>query len=183
MKAAGRSSFNFFLKQDGSKMHPKPIQPKDNQRSVWDFPRPPILENENRPIKISLGGVVIAQTSNAKKVLETSHPPVYYLPLEDIREEALKMASQTSFCEFKGNANYFDVISNGIVKPKAAWSYLSPVRRFADITKHVAFYAHMMDECLVGDEVAEPQPGNFYGGWVTRDVVGPFKGVPGSMGW
>lgn len=164
-------------------MHPKPIPPKDNQRSVWDFPRPPILETETRPVKIILGGTVIAETNDAKKALETTHPPVYYIPLGDIREDALTMVPQTSFCEFKGTANYFDVTANGITKKKAAWSYLAPVPRFANITKHVAFYAHMMDACFVGDEQAQPQPGNFYGGWVTSDVVGPFKGIPGSMGW
>ena len=164
-------------------MHPKPISPNANQRSVWDFPRPPIIELENRPVKIILNGIVIAETSKALKVLETSHPPVFHLPLEDIRDDALRMVSRTSFCEFKGTASYFDVIGNDVVRTNAAWSYLSPVSQFKSIEKHLAFYAHMMDACFVGEEKAQPQPGNFYGGWITSDVVGPFKGIPGSMGW
>lgn len=164
-------------------MQPKPIQPGPDQQSVWDYPRPPVLQDVPQRIRILLGGQTIADTTAAKRVLETSHPPTYYLPPADIEMELLHEASGGSFCEWKGRAIYFDVrIGNKIVN-NAAWAYTNPTAKFVSLKDHLAFYAHLMDACYVGDELATPQPGNFYGGWVTSQVVGPFKGGPGSMGW
>jgi uncharacterized protein (DUF427 family) len=116
-------------------------------------------------------------------VLETSHPPVYYLPPEDIRREYLRQAGGGSYCEWKGMARYWDVQVGDAIRARAAWSYPEPTVAFQAIRDHVAFYAAPMDRCTVDGEVVQPQPGGFYGGWITGDVVGPFKGEPGTMGW
>jgi uncharacterized protein (DUF427 family) len=165
-------------------MHtPRPIVPAAGQESVWDYPRPPRVEAVEERITIRLGGQLIADTVDAVRVLETSHPPVYYLPIADFVPGALVDAAGSSFCEFKGSARYFDVRAGDTVRPGAAWTYPQPARGFEILSDRVAVYAGQMDECTVGDEVASPQPGGFYGGWVTSWVVGPFKGVPGSRGW
>ncbi|MEV7798116.1 DUF427 domain-containing protein [Microbacterium foliorum] len=162
---------------------PQPIAPSPGQESVWDYPRPPRVEQVPERITIRLGGDLIADTRNAVRVLETSHPPVYYLPITDFIEGALSEASGSSFCEFKGAARYLDVRGGALVAAGAAWNYPHPSPGFEVLSTRVAVYAGPMDECTVGDEVVVPQPGGFYGGWVTSSVVGPFKGVPGSMGW
>jgi uncharacterized protein (DUF427 family) len=126
---------------------------------------------------------VIAETSRAYRVLETSHPPVYYLPPEDILPGALLATERGSFCEFKGAARYFTVNAGGKCAEDAAWSYPDPSQPFAVIRDHVAFYPGRMDACTFDGEVVVPQPGGFYGGWISSDVVGPFKGGPGTMGW
>lgn len=162
---------------------PRPDTPAPGQESVWDYPRPPRVEPVQERITIRLGGELIADTRDAVRVLETSHPPVYYVPIADFIPGALVDASGSSFCEFKGAARYFDVRSGDVVRPGAAWNYPHPAPGYGALTDRVAVYAAQMDECTVGDEVAVPQPGGFYGGWVTSAVVGPFKGVPGSMGW
>lgn len=160
-----------------------PLPPGPDQESVWDYPRPPLLEPVARPIRVVFGGLVIADTHRALRVVETSHPPTYYLPPDDIVLDRLVVRERTSFCEWKGRAVYFDVHTNGRVAESAAWAYPDPSPRFAALKDYVAFYAQKMEACFVGDARAEPQPGGFYGGWVTPDIVGPFKGEPGSWGW
>ena len=160
---------------------PYPISP--GQESVWDYPRPPRVERATRPLRVVLGGETIADTLSGWRVLETSHPPVYYFPPTDIRSGALAAAPGGSVCEWKGSATYFDVVSGGARIQAAAWSYHEPTDAFLPIRHHVAFYPKDMDECFVDDEPARPQPGGFYGGWITSEIVGPFKGEPGTQGW
>ncbi|WEK59651.1 MAG: DUF427 domain-containing protein [Candidatus Microbacterium colombiense] len=162
---------------------PIPVVPAPGQESVWDYPRPPRVEPVAERITIRLGGELIADTDGAVRVLETSHPPVYYVPIADFVQGALADSPGTSFCEFKGSARYFDVRSGDLVRSGAAWTYPHPEPGFETLADKVAVYAGQMDECTVGHEVVSPQPGGFYGGWVTSSVVGPFKGGPGSMGW
>lgn len=157
--------------------------PERVTESVWDYPRPPRLERTERHLKVVLGGEVIAETTRAYRVLETSHPPNYYFPPDDVRAGALEPAKGMSFCEFKGRAHYFTVRSGDRVENEAAWGYDNPSPAFEAITGYVAFYASRMDECSVDDELVAPQPGDFYGGWITADVQGPFKGGPGTRGW
>lgn len=150
---------------------------------MWDYPRPPRVERVDDRVTIRLGGGLIADTRDAVRVLETSHPPVYYLPMDAFVAGALVDAPGSSFCEFKGAARYLDVRGGGEVAAGAAWNYPHPSAGFEALTERVAVYAGPMDRCTVGDEVVAPQPGGFYGGWVTSSVVGPFKGGPGSLGW
>ncbi len=160
---------------------PDPIRP--GEESVWDYPRPPRVESVLERITIRLGGVVIADTADAVRVLETSHPPVYYLPIDAFAEGALVPTEGSSFCEFKGAAAYFDVHGGTQVVRRAAWTYPRPERGYEQLANRVAVYAGDMDACTVGDEQVTPQPGRFYGGWITSRIRGPFKGVPGSLGW
>jgi uncharacterized protein (DUF427 family) len=159
------------------------IETGPNQESVWDYPRPPALEHSKKQIRIEFGGEIIADTTDAKRVLETSHPPVYYLPPEDINMDYLEEISGSSYCEWKGQAHYYDVVVGDKRAQKAAWSYANPNQRFAAIKDHIAFYPHKMDACYVDDEQARAQEGSFYGGWITDDIVGPFKGGAGTVGW
>jgi uncharacterized protein (DUF427 family) len=154
--------------------------------SVWDYPRPPRLERSGRRIRVSLGGGVIADTVDARRVLETSHPPVYYVPLADVLAGVLEPSSGrgASFCEWKGMAHYYDAIGrDGSRVAAAAWGYADPSLGFRDLRDTVAFYPALMDECTVDGELVEAQPGDFYGGWITSEIVGPFKGAPGTHGW
>lgn len=160
---------------------PDPIHA--GEESVWDYPRPPRVEPVRERVTIRLGGVLIADTVDAIRVLETSHPPVYYLPIASFVDGALIPAEGSSFCEFKGEAAYFDVHGGDRVVPGAAWTYPRPARGFESLSGRVAVYAGDMDACTVGDEQVTPQPGRFYGGWITSRIRGPFKGAPGSMGW
>ncbi len=162
---------------------PQRIQPGLGQESVWDYPRPPRLEETSKHIQIIFNGVAIADTHHAKRVLETSHPPVYYIPPEDIKMEYLHAMAQSSFCEWKGSAGYYTIRVGDKEAHNAAWFYPNPTPAFATIKDYVAFYPHLMDACYVDGEKVQPQPGNFYGGWITSDIVGPFKGSPGSWGW
>lgn len=164
-------------------MQTKRIEPGPGQESVWDYPRPPRLEDTAKRIRVVFNGVVIADTRSAKRVLETSHPPVYYIPPEDIVMKHLIRTRKSSYCEWKGVATYYSVAVGQRRADNAAWCYPDPDSAFASLRDYVAFYAEMMDECYVDDELARPQPGDFYGGWVTRDIIGPFKGGPGSLGW
>jgi uncharacterized protein (DUF427 family) len=169
-------------------MRPKPIKPERGRESVWDYPRPPRLERTTKRLEIVMNGVKIADTNRAYRVLETSHPPVYYIPLEDVRREYLEASSNSSFCEWKGGARYYTVRVGDRVARDAAWFYPSPTPGFAPITNFVAFYAGRVqvlggDGCFVDGERVTPQPGGFYGGWITRDIAGPFKGEAGSAGW
>lgn len=151
--------------------------------NVWDYPRPPVLEPVTKTIKIIFSGAVIAQTNAAFRVLETSHPPVYYLPPDAFTAGTISPAEGSSFCEWKGDAVYWHIKSRGKTALRAGWSYPEPTPAFINIRDHIAVYAGKMDACFVGDEVVTPQPGGFYGGWVTSDLIGPFKGAPGTMGW
>lgn len=164
-------------------MRPQPIPPGPGQESVWDYPRPPRLERVEARLRVDLGGITLADTQAGWRVLETSHPPTYYFPPGDIRPGVLGPPRPAGTCEWKGRAVLFDVTAGGRRAPGAAWAYPRPTSGFLPITDHVAFYAGPMDGCYVGDERAEPQPGSFYGGWITARVVGPFKGGPGTMGW
>ena len=162
---------------------PKPEKPGPGQESVWDYPRPPRLEESRRSIEIWLGGVRVAATTRSWRVLETSHPPTYYLPREAFEPGSLRPAEGSSFCEWKGQASYLDVLGGGQVAPRAAWTYEHPTPGFTAIAGAVSVMPGQVEKCLVDGEVVRPQEGGFYGGWVTGDVVGPFKGVPGSWGW
>ncbi|MEO1312283.1 MAG: DUF427 domain-containing protein [Pseudomonadota bacterium] len=150
---------------------------------VQDYPRPPALEHVPQVLRVVLGGVEVARTAAAWRVLETHHAPTYYLPRSDIRAEALRPTAGSSLCEWKGRAGYFDVLGGDRVAPRAAWSYTKPTARFEPITGHVAFYPAAMDEVWVGAEQATAQPGDFYGGWVTSNLSGIVKGGPGTLGW
>jgi uncharacterized protein (DUF427 family) len=162
---------------------PKALPVDDGQESVWEYPRPPRVEQSARRVRVVLAGVVIADTNSALRVLETSHPPTFYIPLKDIRPNVLVPTRRTSFCEYKGEAGYFTVITEDRQEVDAAWYYPDPAPGYDALLGHVAFYPGRMDACYVGDELVRPQPGGFYGGWITSDVVGPFKGERGTEGW
>ncbi len=161
----------------------KRIAPKAGQESVWDYPRPPKLELTNKHLKIVFNGEIIAETNRAFRVLETSHPPGYYFPPEDVRMEFLTEESGASFCEWKGSAGYYDLTVGDKIVKNAAWFYANPSDRFKPIENHLAFYPSKMDECYVNDELVRSQAGDFYGGWITSEIVGPFKGGAGTWGW
>lgn len=146
--------------------------------SVWDYPRPPRIEPTPRRIRVVLGGETIVDTTRALRVLETTHPPVYYVPIADVRADALHDTARSTFCEFKGSARYFVVEGGSKREENAAWTYDD-----GPLAGHVAFYAARMDACFVDEEKVTPQEGGFYGGWITSDLVGPFKGGPGTLGW
>jgi len=161
----------------------KRIEPKAGQESVWDYPRPPRLEPAKKHLKIIFNDSVIAETNRAFRVLETSHPPVYYFPPEDIRMEFLTKAGGSSFCEWKGAAGYYDLQAGSRIVKNAAWFYSNPTGKFAAIKDYLAFYPSKMDACFVDDERVQSQEGDFYGGWITAEIVGPFKGGTGTWGW
>jgi uncharacterized protein (DUF427 family) len=164
-------------------MTPRRIEPGPGQESVWDYPRPPRLEPSTRLVRVLFNGQVVAETSRALRVLETSHPPVYYIPAEDIKRKFLERSSRSSFCEWKGRARYHTLHVGDRQSADAAWSYPEPTQAFEPIRDHLAFYPSRVDECTVDGEVVRSQPGDFYGGWITQEIVGPFKGDPGTMGW
>ncbi len=150
---------------------------------MWDYPRPPALERSDRRVVVRAGAVVIADSTSAWRVMETSHPPTWYIPRSDLSEQHLRRSSaRSSVCEWKGAATYWDVVVNGSTIPAVGWSYETPTPRFVSITGHVSFMPGQI-ECFIDDERVQPQAGGFYGGWITGDVVGPFKGEPGSWGW
>jgi uncharacterized protein (DUF427 family) len=152
--------------------------------SVWDYPRPPRVEPTARRVRVRLGGELIVDTTRAHRVLETSHPPVYYVPLDSVAAGSLVPAGgPTTFCEWKGIASYYDIVAGGKTVPRGAWTYREPRPGFEAIRDAVAFYPGRMDACHVDDDLVEAQPGDFYGGWITPDVVGPFKGTAGTDGW
>lgn len=166
------------------------------QESVWDYPRPPRMEMTARCLRVVHGGVMIAETRRGRRILETSHPPVYYFPPEDVAMDLLRpSAGRGSFCEFKGVAGYWDLDLAAAQQPdgtamqgepvvqKVAWSYADPSPEYRALKDHLAFYASRVDECRVDGERVAAQPGDFYGGWITSQVKGPFKGAPGTMGW
>ena len=159
------------------------VKPEPGQESVWDYPRPPAVEPVFERVRIVFDDVVIVDTAAAVRVLETSHPPVYYVPLDDIDPAVLSRSARTSFCEYKGRAGYVSLVRNGRRSEDAGWFYEAPSRGFEALQGMVAFYPERVDACFVGDEQVRAQPGDFYGGWITNAVVGPFKGGPGTWGW
>ncbi|MFB9446387.1 DUF427 domain-containing protein [Dactylosporangium vinaceum] len=150
--------------------------------SVWDYPRPPRAEPTDRHITASHRGEVVFDSRGAVRVLETSHPPVYYIPRADVRA-VLTATRRRTFCEFKGYASYWNLVVGGVVVPDAAWSYEDPTPGYEILRSRLAFYPGLLDECAVDGERVVPQPGDFYGGWLTADITGPFKGGPGTQGW
>ena len=165
-------------------MRPQPITPGAGQESVWDYPRPPRLEAVAELLQVVHCGVLVAATRRGFRVLETSHPPVYYIAPQDLAMQYLRRSARSSsFCEFKGMADYWSLVIDGRTVPDVAWSYAKPTNKYASLRDHLAFYASRVDECYVDDERVMAQPGDFYGGWITSEVTGPFKGAPGTMGW
>ncbi|MEL7027064.1 MAG: DUF427 domain-containing protein [Pseudomonadota bacterium] len=154
--------------------------PREN---VQDYPRPPALKPVSETLRVVLGGVDIVCSSNGYRVLETHHAPTYYIPPGDVLDGALVSAPGSSFCEWKGRAHYFDVVGGSKVQRRAAWAYARPTPGFAAIRDFIAFYPGLMDACFVGDEQVTPQPGDFYGGWVTDNLDGIVKGAPGTRHW
>jgi uncharacterized protein (DUF427 family) len=152
------------------------------RENVQSYPRPPALVPVEHRVSVRLGGEVIADSIRAMRVLETHHAPTYYFPPDDV-SATLIPASGSSFCEWKGTAQYFDVIAGSTTAAKAAWSYKKPTERFAPIAGYLAFYPGLMEECRVGEHRAIPQPGGFYGGWVTPNLEGIPKGAPGTEHW
>lgn len=161
---------------------PKPKTPLPGQESVWDYPRPAIVQPSSRHIVIRRAGETIADTRAAIRTLETSHPSTYYLPPDDVVTGRLQPSDHRSFCEWKGVARYWDLVTPDGRLPNVAWSYPDPSSAFLSLRDHVAFYAEPFD-CTVDGGRVVPQPGGFYGGWITPDLAGPFKGVPGSRFW
>jgi uncharacterized protein (DUF427 family) len=159
------------------------IPPGPGQESVWDYPRPPRVERSGQRVVVRLGGTVVADTREALRVLETSHPPAYYLPRSAFAPGALSAAPGSSMCEYKGRAAYLNVQGGTVVAPRAAWTYPSPLPGYEALVDHIALYPAAMDSCEVDGERVVPQEGGFYGGWITSGVVGPFKGAPGTLGW
>jgi uncharacterized protein (DUF427 family) len=153
------------------------------KESVWDYPRPPHLESSPKKLKVVFNGVTIAESNSAYRVLETSHPPTYYFPPEDVKREHLLKAQGRSICEWKGQAAYFDVVVHGQRAPRAAWNYSAPTPDFEPIAGYICFYASKMDACFVDGEEVRAQAGDYYGGWVTGEIVGPFKGAAGTGFW
>jgi uncharacterized protein (DUF427 family) len=164
-------------------MRAKRTEPGPGQESVWDYPRPPRVEARPERIVVRLGGEVVADTTSAYRVLETSHPPVWYLPRDAFVEGALAPGEGRSMCEFKGTARYVDVRGGGTTASSAGWTYPTPWAGYEMLVDHVALYPSRMDSCEVDGEVVQAQDGDFYGGWITSSVVGPFKGAPGTLGW
>ena len=167
-----------------ARSRPERIDPVGaGQESVWDYPRPPRVEPSPLRITVEYAGVTLADTTRALRVLETSSPPVYYLPPADVRTQYLEPTDHSTLCEWKGVARYWSARVGQRVAEAAAWSYPEPLAGFESIRGHLAFHAGVLDACTVGEWRVTPQPGDYYGGWITPNVVGPFKGAPGSEGW
>lgn len=161
---------------------PQPLAPGPGQESVWDYPRPPALERSSKLIEVKVGVVTVASTRASLRVLETSHPPVYYLPFIDLTPGVLRDTDGSSFCEWKGRAQYWTVVAAGMTIERAGWSYPHPLHLYQELATFIAFYPGRV-ECYVEGERVRPQQGGFYGGWITDEVVGPFKGTPGTRSW
>lgn len=164
-------------------MRPEPIPPGPNQESVWDYPRPPRIEDISKRIKIIFNRELIVDTHRAKRVLETSHPPNYYIPEKDIKVGVLITSANSTFCEWKGWASYYSVKVGDRIATNAAWYYPTPTAAFTELKGYVGFYPEPMDACYVGEEKVRSQAGTFYAGWITSNIVGPFKGEVGTQGW
>jgi uncharacterized protein (DUF427 family) len=161
----------------------KRIEPRPGQESVWDYPRPPRLESTSKLVEVFFNGHKIADSRRAKRVLETSHPPTFYIPAEDVDWAYLAQSAHRTVCEFKGVARYHSLVDGDRESLDAAWSYPNPVPEFESIRDHLAFYPSRVEACYVDGERVEAQEGDFYGGWITSEIVGPFKGGSGTWGW
>ena len=151
--------------------------------SVWDYPRPPRLERSSDHIVVANRGIVIADTTAPLRVLETTHPPTYYLPFADVDMTLIEPVEGSTFCEWKGLASYGDIVVGGERLERAAWWYPEPTPGFANIVNYLALYPGQVDSATVEGEVVDAQEGDFYGGWITSWITGPFKGAPGTRGW
>jgi uncharacterized protein (DUF427 family) len=155
-----------------------------NPESVWDYPRPPRVEPCRRRVRVEYGGTEVADSERGLRVLETASPPTIYVPAADVRTDLLtRREDHSSFCEWKGAATYFDLVVDGLTAEAAAWTYLDPRPAYARLAGHYAFYPGRVDAAWLGDERVKPQGGSFYGGWVTSEIRGPWKGEPGTEGW
>ncbi|MBC2639401.1 MULTISPECIES: DUF427 domain-containing protein [unclassified Rhodococcus (in: high G+C Gram-positive bacteria)] len=163
--------------------HPAPDPVGPGQESVWDYPRPPAVHPSDELVEVWFGGQLVAHTRNSLRLLETSHPPTYYLPRTCFAQGVLRPVDGSTVCEWKGRADYFDLVAGGHVAERAAWHYPQPVAGYESLVGHVAVMPGSMDGCFVDGEQVRPQTGGFYGGWITDRVVGPFKGGPGSRFW
>ena len=159
------------------------VEPGPGQESVWDYPRPPRVEPTPKLAVVRIGGVTVAESRRCLRVLETASPPAIYFPPGDVREDLLAPGDGATFCEWKGTASYRDVVVGGWRVAEAAWTYLRPNPRYAELAGYLAFYPGRVDECRLDGEPVRPQPGTYYGGWITDDIVGPFKGEPGTGRW
>ncbi len=162
---------------------PAVVAPGPGQQSVWDYPRPPALERVLERVTVEFAGQIVASTQAAVRVCETASPPTYYIPAADIRSDLLRSEAGASGCEWKGTAVYHSLVVGDRRAPRCAWSYPSPTAEYSELANMLAFYPGRVDRCTVGQFEVSPQPGEFYAGWVTPDLVGPFKGEPGSEGW
>ena len=158
------------------------VDPGPGRESVWDYPRPPRVERDSRRVEVRTGTVLLADTVRSLRVLETASPPTFYLPVEDIQRELLLRAPGRSECEWKGTASYWALASSEESEQAIAWNYAAPLQGFELIAGHMAFYPGRV-ECRLAGERVEPQAGGFYGGWVTSEIVGPFKGESGTGRW
>ena len=171
---------DFDVRYDGAMQD---AVPDANRESVWDYPRPPRVEPCHRVVRVEFNGRVLAETCRALRLLETSHPPTYYIPKADLRADLLSANARRSFCEYKGVASYWDIRDGSKVSIAAAWSYPSPNEPYAALCDHFAFYPGRVEACFVDGERVQAQEGDFYGGWITSDIIGPFKGGPRTAGW
>lgn len=162
---------------------PRPDPASPGQESVWDYPRPPAVEPTDEHVEVYFAGRRIADSRRAVRVLETSHPPSYYLPLDDVDPEVLVPNPQRTFCEFKGQASYLDLVVAEERAAMAGWTYPDPTPAYALLADRITFYPSRVEQCRVDGEVVRASEGDFYGGWITSRVVGPFKGAPGTAWW
>lgn len=159
------------------------VPPGPGEQSVWDYPRPPALERVLERVTVEFAGTLVANTTEALRVCETASPPTYYIPIADVATQWLRDEEGASLCEWKGTATYHSLVIGDQRSIKCAWSYPSPTSEYGELADTLAFYPNRVDRCTVGGHEVSPQPGQFYAGWVTPDLVGPFKGEPGSEGW
>lgn len=158
------------------------LKPEEGQESVWDYPRPPICVADSREVIVRYGELVIALSTRTMRVLETASPPTFYIPPADVNFDLLKKTAGSSFCEWKGAATYWSLATGEATIKDIGWSYELPSNRFASIQHYVSFYPAKLG-CTVAGETVRPQPGGFYGGWVTDEIIGPYKGESGTSGW
>ena len=166
----------------GQKRPSTAIAPNAGQESVWDYPRPPKIEIDRRLIIVSVNGKIIAESHSTLRLVETASPPTFYIPPKDIDKTLLTQGSRSSLCEWKGIAQYWNVNVNNLAIENAAWHYLNPYPEFAAITGYLSFYPHQLS-CYIDGELVRPQPGKLYGGWITNEILGPFKGNSGTENW
>ena len=153
------------------------------KENVWDYPRPAIYQYHEGQIEVIVNKNTIAKTNNAIRVIETSHPPTYYIPTEDVKVNLLRKSKSKSFCEWKGEANYLDLFTSTRKISNIGWYYSSPKKEFEKIKNFISFYASKTEKCIVNGELVEKQDGDFYGGWITKNLIGPFKGGSGTLEW